>query len=52
LLSEQDCALVIREQLSEVEEQAAPPYEAIRWPSEVAQRHLADLPTTKEKEKL
>ena len=52
LLGEQECALVIREQLSEVEQQAAPPYEAIRWPSEVAQRHLAELPTTKEKEKL
>ncbi|HUV96326.1 MAG TPA: FAD:protein FMN transferase [Acidobacteriaceae bacterium] len=52
LLAEQDCALVIREQLSEVEQQVAPPYEAIRWPSEVAQRHLAELPTTKEKEKL
>ena len=52
LLPKHDCALVIPEQRSEVEQQATPPYEAIRWPSEVAQRHLAELPTTKEKEKL
>lgn len=52
LLPEQDCALVIPEQRSEVEQHVAPPYEAIRWPSEVAERHLAELPTKKEKEKL
>ncbi|MGC2511595.1 MAG: FAD:protein FMN transferase, partial [Acidobacteriaceae bacterium] len=46
LLGEQDCALVIRENNSEIEKQPAPEYEAIRWPSEVAQRHLAALPTT------
>ena len=46
LLGEQDGALVIREQNSEIETQPAPEYEAIRWPSEVAQRHLAALPTT------
>ncbi|MGA7709339.1 MAG: FAD:protein FMN transferase [Acidobacteriaceae bacterium] len=46
LLGEQDCALVIRENNSEIETQPAPEYEAIRWPSEVAQRHLAALPTT------
>jgi len=51
LLSEQDCALLIREQLSEIEQQLAPPYETIRWPSEVAEPHLAELPIAKEKEK-
>ncbi len=52
LLAEKDCALVIREQLPESEKRIAPEYEAIRWPSEVAQRHLTELPTTKEKVKL
>ena len=53
LLGEQDCALVIREQRAEVEQQATPQYEAIRWPSEVAQPHLTELPIAKaEKEKL
>ena len=50
LLGEQDCALVISEQRSE--NQVAPEYEAIRWPSEVTQRRLAELPIAKEKEKL
>ncbi|HTU50677.1 MAG TPA: FAD:protein FMN transferase [Acidobacteriaceae bacterium] len=48
LLGEQDCALVLREPRSDV----APQFEAIRWPSEVTQPSLAELPTTKEKEKL
>ncbi|MGC1869998.1 MAG: FAD:protein FMN transferase [Acidobacteriaceae bacterium] len=48
LLGEQYCALVIREPRPDV----APQYEAIRWPSEVAQGHLAEVPITKEKEKL
>jgi FAD:protein FMN transferase len=53
LLGEQDCALVIREQRSEVEQQVTPPqHEAIRWPAEVAELHLTELPIAKEKEKL
>lgn len=52
LLGEQDCALVIREQHSEPENQVAPEYETIRWPVEVVQPHLADLPISKEKENL
>ena len=52
LLGEQDCALVIRGQRSEVEQQATPQYQAIRWPAEVAELPLAEFPVAKEKEKL
>jgi hypothetical protein len=48
LLAELDCALVIREQLPEIEMQVTAEYEAIHWPSGAAQRRLAELPTTKE----
>ncbi len=51
LLGEQDCALVIREPRSEIETQVAPQYEAIRWPSPVAELHLPELPIAKEKDK-
>jgi FAD:protein FMN transferase len=51
LLGEQDCALVIREQRTEVQQQATPQHEAIRWPSEVAEPYLGELPIAKEKEK-
>ncbi|HZC43794.1 MAG TPA: FAD:protein FMN transferase [Acidobacteriaceae bacterium] len=52
LLAAEDCALVIRGQLPEPVKQCAPKYEAIRWPAEVAQQHLADFAIPKEKEKL
>jgi thiamine biosynthesis lipoprotein len=52
LLSEQDSALVIREPRSEIDTQVAPLYEAIRWPAEVAELHLAEFPIAKEKEEL
>lgn len=52
LLGEHDCALVIRGQRAEVEQQAIPQYEAIRWPSEIAEPHLTELSIAKEKEKL
>lgn len=52
LLGEQNSALVIRDQRSEVEQHTTPQYQAIRWPAEVAELHFADLPVAKEKEKL
>jgi thiamine biosynthesis lipoprotein len=51
LLSDQESALVIREQKSTHEKQIAPLYEAIRWPSQVVEPQLAELPIAKEKEK-
>ncbi len=52
LLSEKDCALVIREQLPEFVQQSALEYEAIRWPSEVARQQLAEFSFPEEKVKL
>jgi thiamine biosynthesis lipoprotein len=51
LSGEQDCALVIREPRTEIETQVAPQYEFIRWPAEVAEPCLAELPIAKEKNK-
>lgn len=50
LLGEQDCALLIREQHFELEQHVALQYEAIRWPSEIAMWHPAELSNAKEKE--
>jgi thiamine biosynthesis lipoprotein len=52
MLTGQDCALLIREQRSEVEQQCASDYKSIRWPAEIVQPQLADLPISKEKEKI
>jgi FAD:protein FMN transferase len=52
LLGEQDFALVIRDQRSEVEQQFTSHYQAIRWPAQVAELPLAEVPVAKEKEKL